>query len=244
MIIEGKNPVRESLKGTQTVNKLYIAKNIHDTESIIEAANAKRVKIIFTDKQTLDKLSPTGKHQGVLAVADEYRYADVDEIRAYAAEKGEKLLLLLLDGVEDPHNLGSIIRTAECAGVHGIVIPKHRAVSVNDTVLKTSAGAAGHVKVAMVTNINDVIRRLKDEFVNIIAADMDGESLYEAHFDGDTAIVIGGEGEGIKPLTRKLCESVVSIPQYGKINSLNASVAAGIIIYEAIRQRKGKCTGN
>lgn len=240
MIIEGKNPVKEALKSGQSITKLYVAKNLHDTQSAIAVAKDKGIKVIYADKQLMDKLSPSGKHQGLIAVADEYKYCEVDDIINFAREKGEKLFILILDGLEDPHNLGSIIRTAECSGVHGIIIPKHRAVSVNETAVKTSAGAVNYVKVAMVTNINDVIRSLKDEFVNVVAADMDGENMYEIHFEDDTALVIGGEGGGVKPLTRKLCDKVVSIPQYGKINSLNASVAAGVLMYEAVRQRTCK----
>ncbi|MDE5756137.1 MAG: 23S rRNA (guanosine(2251)-2'-O)-methyltransferase RlmB, partial [Clostridia bacterium] len=159
------------------------------------------------------------------------------EILQYAKNKGEKLFMLILDGIEDPHNLGSIIRVAECAGAHGIVIPSRRNVGVNATVLRTSAGAVNHMRIASVTNINDTIRALKDDFVNVYCADMNGKNLYESHLKEDTAIVIGSEGFGVKQLTAKLCTDALSIPQFGKVNSLNASVACGVICYEVVRQR-------
>lgn len=240
MLIEGRNPVKEALSGDNGISKLYIQKGIHDTESIIALANKNKIRINFADKSVMDKLSTSGKHQGLIAVAEDFKYSSIEEITDYAAKKNEKLFLLILDGIEDPHNLGSILRVAECAGVHGVVIPNRRAVSVNETVVKVSAGASSFIKVAMVTNINDLIRKLKDNFVNVVCADMDGGSMYDTSLTGDTAIVIGGEGNGVKQLTRKLCDSVISIPQYGKINSLNASVATGIIAYEAVRQRMCK----
>lgn len=238
MIIEGKNPVKEALKSGVEINKLFLQKNIHDTEEIIKIANSRKIKIIFSDKIALDKLSVSGRHQGLIAVCDEYKYSSVEEIIKVAKNKNEPLFMLLLDGVEDPHNLGSILRVAECAGVHGVIIPNRRAVSVNETVIKVSAGAANYVKVAMVNNINDIIRQLKDNFVTVLCADMDGKSIYDSHMTGDLAIVIGGEGSGVKSLTRKLCDGAISIPQFGRINSLNASVATGIVVYEAVRQRK------
>lgn len=242
MIIEGKNPVKEALKGDISVTKVFIQNGLHDLKAIVNAAREKKIRIEFVDKAVLDKMSVSGRHQGVIATADEFKYSEVEDILALAKDRGEELLLIVLDGVEDPHNLGSILRVAECAGAHGIVIPKHRAVSVNETVAKVSAGAMSHVKVARVTNINDTLRDLKDNFVNIVAADMDGVDLYgdKAILTGDIAIVIGGEGNGIKPLTKKLCDRVVSIPQNGKINSLNASVACGVVIFEAVRQRNLK----
>lgn len=237
MIIEGKNPVKEALKSGVEINKLFLQKNIHDTEEIIKIANIRKIKIIFSEKIALDKLSVSGRHQGLIAVCDDYKYSSVAEIIKVAKDKQEPLFVLLLDGVEDPHNLGSILRVAECAGVHGVIIPNRRAVSVNETVIKVSAGAANYVKVAMVNNINDVIRQLKDNFVTVFCADMDGKNIYESHMTGDMAIVIGGEGSGVKSLTRKLCDGALSIPQFGRINSLNASVATGIVVYEAVRQR-------
>lgn len=237
MIIEGKNPIKEAMKGGMSVTKVFVQKGLHDTKAIVDTARDAKIRVEFVDKVVLDKMSATGKHQGVVATADEYIYCSVNDIINSAKEKGENLLMLVLDGIEDPHNLGSIIRVAECAGVHGIVIPKHRAVSVNETVVKISAGAVSHVKIARVTNINDTLRELNENFVNTISSDMDGKPMGDSHLTGDLAIVIGGEGSGVKELTRKLCSQSVSIPQYGNVNSLNASVACGVLVYEAIRQR-------
>ena len=157
-----------------------------------------------------------------------------------AKSRGEKAFIVILDGIEDPHNLGSILRVAECAGVHGVVIPSRRSADVNETVMRISAGAANHMAVAKVGNINDAIRKLKEEFVNVVCADMGGESIYDVDFDSDVAIVIGSEGFGVKELTAKLCDRTVAIPQRGKVNSLNASVACGIVCYEVVRQRYAK----
>ncbi len=238
MIIEGKNPVKEALVGGVTISKLYIQKNHHDTDKIINLAKEKGVRFSIVEKSVLDKMSESGgRHQGLIAVSESFKYSSIEDIINAAREKNESLLLLILDGIEDPHNLGSIMRVAECAGVHGIVIPKRRSVSVNDTVVKVSSGASSHVKVAQVTNINDTIRALKDDFVNVYCTDMNGDNIYESRLEGDVAIVIGSEGFGVKSLTRKLCDKALSIPQYGKINSLNASVATGIVVYEVVRQR-------
>lgn len=237
MIIEGKNPVKEALNSDTVISKVYIQNNHHDTEGIIKKCKERRIRFNIVDKAVIDKISETGRHQGLIAIVDSFTYSSVDEIVMSAREKNEPLFMLILDGIEDPHNLGSIIRVAECAGVHGIVIPSRRAVGVNDTVVKVSAGAAAHMKVAQVTNINDTIRALKDDFVNVYCTDMDGECIYDSHLTGDIALVIGSEGFGVKALTRKLCDGAVSIPQYGKVNSLNASVATGIAVYEVIRQR-------
>lgn len=237
MIIEGRNGVRECLNAGSGVSRLYVQKGLHGFEDIVEKAKSAGARIVFCDKRELDKMSESGKHHGVMAVVEEFRYCTVDDIIAGAREKGEKLFMLILDGIEDPHNLGSIIRVAECAGVHGIVIPRRRAVGVNGTVVKVSAGAAAYVKVAAVTNVNDTIRQLKEDFVNVYCTDMQGESIYSADMCKDVALVIGNEGDGVKPLTAKLCDKAVSLPQAGKINSLNASVACGIACYEVVRQR-------
>lgn len=242
MLIEGKNPVKETLNSTTTVEKLFVSKSSLDpmTQSIVDIAKSKKIKINFVDKYLLDKLSNTGKHQGVLCFTTEYSYVDIDEILNVSREKGSQPFIVLLDGIEDPHNLGAIMRSCECAGVDGIIIPKNRAVGVNDTVVKISQGASQFVKVAQVTNINDAIKYLKDQFINVYCADMDGEMAYSARFDEAIALVIGGEGLGVKRLTKSLCDKVLSIPMYGNINSLNASNAAAIMIYEVIRQRLGK----
>ncbi len=237
MKIEGRNPITEALDSDIKISRLYVSKTAHDLQPLIDKAKSKKIRIDFVDRAFLDKTSESKRHQGIIAISEEYGYSTIEDIQSLAKAKGEKLFVLILDSIEDPHNLGSIIRVAECAGAHGIIIPSRRSASVNATVLRTSAGAANHVKIAMVGNINDAIRKLKDDFVNVYCADMQGTTLYDCHFDEDVAIVIGNEGEGVKSLTSKLCDHVVSIPQFGKVNSLNASVACGIICYEVIRQR-------
>lgn len=240
MLSIGKNAVRELLDSDKKINKLYVLKGAHDLDKIVEGARSKGARVEFSDKKVLDKLAGELRHQGVIAETSDFEYCTLDDILLTAKKRGEKTFILLLDGIEDPHNLGSILRVAECAGVHGVVIPARRSASVNETVIRISAGAANHVAVAKVGNINDAIRKLKDEFVNVCCADMGGESIYDAHFDEDTAIVIGSEGFGVKELTAKLCDKTVAIPQRGKVNSLNASVACGIICYEVVRQRYNK----
>ncbi|MEG1613371.1 MAG: 23S rRNA (guanosine(2251)-2'-O)-methyltransferase RlmB [Clostridia bacterium] len=242
MIIEGKNPVYEALRGDATIEKMYVQNGADEgvINNIIRLAREKKIIVSFVDKTTLDRLSPSGRHQGVLATATEFNYSELNELLAVAEARNEPPFLLILDGLTDPHNLGSIIRTAECAGVHGIVIPKHRSVTVNETVIKCSAGAVEHIKIAKVTNINDAIRQLKEQNVYVYGADMDGEPMYSANLKGAIAIVIGSEGEGIKRLTRELCDGIISIEMFGKLNSLNASVAAAILVYERVRQTKIK----
>ena len=237
MLSIGKNAVRELLDSDKKINKLYLRKGAHDLDRIAESARGKGARVEFVDKRVLDKLAGELRHQGVIAESEDFKYCTVDDLLAKAGERGEKVFVLLLDGVEDPHNLGSILRAAECAGAHGVIIPSRRSASVNETVVRISAGAANHIPVAKVGNINDAIRMLKDEFVNVYCADMGGESIYETRLDGDVAIVIGSEGFGVKELTAKLCDKAVSLPQRGKVNSLNASVACGIICYEVVRQR-------
>ncbi len=242
MIIEGKNPVNEALKSQATIEKLYVQKGANEgvINNLVRMAKEKKIIVTFVDKTSLDRMSNTGKHQGVLAIATEFEYCAVSDILDEAQARGEAPFILILDNLTDPHNLGSIIRTAECAGVHGIVIPKHRSVTVNDTVVKCSAGAVEHVKIAKVTNINDTIRELKEQNIYIYGADMDGKPMYSANLSGAVALVIGSEGEGIKRLTRDLCDEILSIDMFGKVNSLNASVAAAVLIYERVRQVKNK----
>lgn len=239
MQIEGYNPVSEALEAGVTVEKLYVEKgNFSDRANrLIAVAKQKNVRVIFEEKTRLDAMSVTEKHQGVIAVATEFVYTPLEDILSQNKEKGKPLLLVILDGVEDPHNLGAVIRVADSAGADGVVIPKHRGTSVTDTVVKTSAGASSHVPVAKVTNINDAIRLLKDEGVFVLAADMDGASVYQTDLTGNIALIIGGEGAGVHALTKKLADGVISLPQLGKVNSLNASVAAGVLLYEAVRQR-------
>ena len=239
MLIEGRNPIKEALASEKlTMTKLCVAKGAHDLQPIVDEAKSKGIRVEFVDRVMLDRISETKHHQGLIAYAEEFKYASLEDV--LTPKEGKPLFILLLDNIEDPHNLGSIIRVADCLGVDGIVIPNKRAATVNATVLKVSAGAASHVKIAMVNNINDVIRKLKDNFVTVCCADMDGEVLYNAHLDGDIAVVIGNEGHGVKQLTGKLCDKTIAIPQFGKVNSLNASVACGIICSEIVRQRNFK----
>ncbi len=236
MKIEGKNACREALLTETTIDKMLIQNGVECAE-LISLAKKRNVKIQYANKQILDEQSVTKKHQGVILYTSEFVYSDVADIINEAKSKGENLLLLILDGIEDPHNLGSILRVAECAGVSGIIIPKHRAVPVNETVAKVSAGAVSRVKVARVTNINDEIKKLKEMGVFVFVADMDGNEMYKTNLTGDIALVVGSEGFGVSKLTKKLADGVVSIPMFGHINSLNASVSTGIVVYEAVRQR-------
>lgn len=240
MIIYGRNPVKEAYRAGKTIEKLYLPKGAPDPvlSPIYKMAKEKRTVISYVDKFTMDKLSEGGNHQGVLAQITDFDYSSVEDILALAKERDEDLLIVLLDGITDPHNLGAIVRSAECFGAHGIVIPKHRSVSVNDTVVKVASGATEHMLIAKVTNINDTIRMLKEHNVWVYATDFDGKAPKEANLTGNVAIVIGSEGEGIHKLTKELCDDTLTIPEYGKINSLNASVATGIILYEAVRQRR------
>ncbi|MBQ7227207.1 MAG: 23S rRNA (guanosine(2251)-2'-O)-methyltransferase RlmB [Clostridia bacterium] len=239
MKIYGRNAVEEAIKSGTTIDRLVVQKELKDAAAnrIIKEAKDRGVKIFFRDKIALDRECDNGaRHQGFIAEITDFEYSELDDILAFADEKGEPPFIVILDGVEDPHNLGSVIRVAECAGVHGVVIPRHRSVSVNDTVVKVSSGATAHLKVAKVTNVNDAIVDLKKKGVWVYAADMDGDDLYKTNLKGSVAFVIGGEGKGVKRLTRELCDGVVSIPMFGKVNSLNASVAAGVVIYEKVRQ--------
>ena len=240
MIIYGRNPVKEAYRAGKTIEKLYLPKGAPDPvlSPIYKMAKEKRTVISYVDKFTMDKLSEGGNHQGVLAQITDFDYSSVEDILALAKEKNEDLLIVLLDGITDPHNLGAIVRSAECFGAHGIVIPKHRSVGVNDTVVKVASGATEHMLIAKVTNINDTIRMLKEHNVWVYATDFDGKAPKATNLTGNVAIVIGSEGEGIHKLTKELCDDTLTIPEYGKINSLNASVATGIILYEAVRQRR------
>ncbi len=237
MIIEGKNAVSEALKGNVTIEKVMVQKDVQNKGifQIVKECRERKITVHTVEKSALDRLSPSGRHQGVLAISTEFTYSEFDELLENRSEKG--LLIILLDGIEDPHNLGAIIRVAECAGADGIVIPRRRSCGVTDTAVKVSSGASSYVKIAKVANINDAVRELKERGVTVFAADMDGESIYKTDLRGDVAFVIGGEGSGVHALTRKLCDGVVSLPQNGKVNSLNASVATGIVVYECVRQK-------
>ncbi len=235
MKIEGKNPVRELLASKKTIEKLYVLDGTTDKDIRQFIAETKKMhaKIEFVDKKVLDKLSATGHHQGIIAESNNFKYAELDEV----LQKNKDKVLVLLDGLEDPHNLGSVIRVAECVGADGVIIPSRNSVVVNETVIRVSAGASSYVPVVKVVNLNTTIKELKQNGFWIFGADMDGEVMYNANLTGNVALVIGAEGGGLSKLTKELCDQVVSIPMRGKVNSLNASVSAGILLYEAYRQR-------
>lgn len=239
MKITGRNAVSEALNSNVTIDRLAVARGLKDSQAnnLINIAKSKGIKITFLDKEILDKESKGAKHQGFIAEITDYKYSTVEDILKAAASKSQDPFIIILDGVEDPHNLGSVIRVADCSGVHGVIIAKHRAASVNETVIRVSAGAAAHVKVARVTNINDVIKDLKEQNLIILAAETGGDNLYKTNLKGALALVIGGEDSGVKRLTKQLCDGVISLPMFGEVNSLNASVACGAVVYEAIRQR-------
>ena len=241
--VEGRNSVTELLKSGKDINKLYVQKGEKhgSINEIIKLAKQNKVVITELDRAKLDQMSESHNHQGVIAIVPPYEYCDVDDILEYAKSKNESPFVLILDGIEDPHNLGSIIRTAECSGVHGIIIPKRRSVQVNATVNKTSAGAAQYVKVARVNNLTETIKYLKENDVWIYGTDIEGKCYYnEQKYNGGVAIVIGSEGFGMSRLVKENCDFLVKIPMVGEINSLNASVSAGILMYEVFNQRNNK----
>ncbi len=239
MKIEGKNPVKELLNSDVTIEKIMIADGISDQEvrALQKQARERGVKVEFVDKRGLDKVSETGHHQGIIAIYSEFKYANLDEVVSRARKDGKDIMFVVLDEVLDPHNLGSVIRVAECAGATGVIIPNRRSATVNETVVRTSAGATAYMPVIKVSNLNQAIEEMKKQNIWVYAADMDGEQMHKTNLKGDIALVVGGEGTGVKPLTKKLCDGVISIPMFGKVNSLNASVSAGIVLYEAVRQR-------
>lgn len=239
--IEGRNSVLELLDSGKDINKIYvqIGEKHGSINKIIAKAKEKRIVIVQTEKSKLDKMSQTKNHQGVIAIVPPFEYSSVDDILEEARKRNEKPFILILDGIEDPHNLGSIIRTAETAGVHGIIIPKRRAASVNSTVNKTSAGAVQYMKIARVNNINETIKYLKENDVWICGTDMNTNVYYyEEDYKIPIAIVIGSEGFGMSRLVKENCDFLVKIPMKGKITSLNASVSSGIIMYEVVKQRE------
>lgn len=239
MIVYGKNAVKEALIGDDVIEKVLIEKGNFDKalSDIVKLAKDKRAVLQFVDRSVLTQKAGTSNHQGAVLIKGEFDYCSIDDIFNLAKSKGEKLLIVICDSICDPHNLGAILRSAECFGAHGVIIPKHRGCPVNATVIKTSAGASEHILVSKVTNINDAIRELKERNVWVYATDFDGEDISKTDLVGDVAIVIGNEGDGIKRLTKELCDATVTIKQYGKVNSLNASVACGISLYEVTRQR-------
>lgn len=240
--IEGRNAVLEAFRSGKCVDKLFILDGCQDGPVRTIAREARKTDTIinYVSKERLDQLSETHAHQGVIAQVAAYDYSTVDEILARAEEKGEAPFLIILDNVEDPHNLGAIIRTANLAGAHGVIIPKRRAVGLTSTVAKTSAGAINYTPVAKVTNIVRTIEELKEKGIWFVCADMGGETMYDLDLTGPMGLVIGNEGEGVSLLVREACDFTASIPMKGDIDSLNASVAAGVLAYEIVRQRLAK----
>ncbi len=236
MKVKGRNAVREAILSGTNILKIMASKSSRDRvfSDLIDMANKKKIKVQFVDSKVLD--AECENNQGIVAITSDYNYYTVEDI--LANKKGENNFILILDGIEDPHNFGSIIRVAECLGVDGIIISKNRACPVTDTVAKVSAGAIEHVKIAKVTNINTEIERLKEMGVWVYGCELGGDDLDTADLSGNIAIVMGSEGKGISALTRKLCDGVVTMQMYGEVNSLNVSVATGIVLYEAVRKRK------
>lgn len=238
--VEGRNSVLELLESGKDINKIFITKGERhgSVNKIIAIAKEKRIIIVEKDKKQMNEMAQTENYQGVIAIVPPFEYCDIQDIIKYAKEKNEDPFILILDGIEDPHNLGSIVRTAETAGIHGIVIPKRRAAGVNSTVNKVSAGAVEHIKIARVTNICDTIEKLKRQGLWICGTDISTDKYYyNQDLTGPLAIVIGNEGNGISDKVKKNCDFLIKIPMKGKVTSLNASVSTGIIIYEAVKQR-------
>ena len=241
-IIEGRNAVMEAFRSGKTVDKLFVLDGCTDgpVRSIIREARKHDTLLQFVKKERLEQISQTGKHQGVIAYTAAYQYAEIEDMFALAAEKGEDPFLILLDEIEDPHNLGAIIRTANLAGAHGVIIPKRRAVGLTATVAKTSCGALNYTPVAKVTNLTKTIEELKKRGVWFVCADMGGEVMYDLNLTGPIGLVIGNEGSGVSKLVREHCDYIASIPMKGDIDSLNASVATGVLAYEIVKQRMTK----
>ena len=239
LTIEGRNAVLEAFRSGKPIDKLFVLDGCQDgpIKSITREARKHDTIVNYVTKERLDQLSETKKHQGVIAFAAAYEYAQVEDILKAAEEKGEPPFIFLLDNIEDPHNLGAIIRTANLAGAHGVIIPKRRAVGLTATVAKTSAGALNYTPVAKVTNLSATIKELKEKGLWFVCADMDGTQMYQLNLKGPIGLVIGSEGEGVSKLVKENCDFVASIPMKGDIDSLNASVAAGVLAYEIVRQR-------
>lgn len=238
-LVAGRNAVMEVLKGSRSVNRLLVANGSAEgsMREIIAVAKEKGINIQFYDRSKLDAMAPGIRHQGVLAQVPPVQYAELEDILQIARDRNEPPFIVLLDELEDPHNLGAILRTADAAGVHGVLIPKHRSCPLSATVAKTSAGAVEHVPVARIGNMVQTIKRLKKEGLWVAAADMDGTDYYDTDLTGSLLLVIGSEGQGVGRLIKEQCDFVVRIPMVGKINSLNASVAGSILMYEAMKQR-------
>lgn len=240
--IEGRNEVLEALRAGRTIDKLYVQENINDgpIRTILSKAKEAGCVVSFISKEKMNEMSETHRHQGVIACAAAFPYVEIDDMLARAEEKGEKPFLVILDGIEDPHNLGAIIRTAEVAGAHGVIIPKRRSSGLTATVMKASAGALNYMPVAKVTNLSRTIEELKEKGLWFVCADMDGESMYQIDMTGPICLIVGSEGEGVSRLVKENCDYVAKVPMKGEIESLNASVAAGVLMYETVRQRLQK----
>ena len=241
MVIEGRNAVLEAFRSGKTIDKLFVLDGCQDgpIKSILREARKQDTVVNYVSRDRLDQMSESRKHQGAIAYAAAYDYAQVEDILQRAEQKGEPPFLILLDGIEDPHNLGAIIRTANLAGAHGVVIPKRRAAGLTAAVAKASAGAINYTPVAKVTNLSATIKELKKKGVWFVCADMGGDSMYELDLKGPIGLVVGGEGEGASRLVKENCDFAAAIPMAGEIDSLNASVATGVLAYEIVRQRLG-----
>lgn len=238
-VIEGRNAVIEAFRAGKTVDKIFVQEHLKEgsMNTVIREAKKHDTVINYVKKERLDQMSETGKHQGVIAYIAAYEYATVDDILKKAEEKGESPFVVILDDIEDPHNLGAIIRTANLVGAHGVIIPKHRAAGLTATAVKASAGAINYTPVAKVTNISKTIEELKEKGLWFVCADMGGTTMYDLDLKGAIGLVIGNEGKGVSRLVKEKCDFVASIPMFGDIDSLNASVAAGVLAYEIVRQR-------
>lgn len=237
MIVEGINVVRELIKADKRIDKVIVEKSENkDLVKLTDMARSKGIKVEIVDKQTIERINK-GKTQGILAFIPNFKYSDVEDILFVAEQKNEKPFIVILDGITDPHNLGAIIRTCECAGVHGVIIPENRACEVNDTVYKTSAGAIVHTKIAMVTNLTRTIKDLQQKGVWVYALEAGDKRIYSADFTYPTALIVGSEGKGVSRLVKETADEVLSLDMFGQVNSLNASNASAIAVYEVVRQR-------
>lgn len=237
--LAGVNSIMEAIKGKRKIHKIFVQEGRagKKVEDLLKLAASRGIYIQEVPKQRLNDMYTAGNHQGIVAEVDNYQYCSIEEVLEHAAMKGEPPLLLILDGLEDPQNLGSIIRSAEAAGVHGVVIPRHNSVEVTPAVARASAGAVEHMKVVLATNLVNTIKYLKEEGFWVVGADMDGKNYINEKFPSPTVLVIGGEGRGIRRLVKENCDLVVKIPMYGQVNSLNASAAAAVLLFETVRQR-------
>ena len=238
-VIEGRNAVIEAFRAGKTIDKLFVIEHCKQgsMNTVLREAKKQGTVINYVKRERLDQMSETGKHQGVIAYIAAYEYGSVEDILKKAEDKGEQPFVIILDDIEDPHNLGAIIRTANLAGAHGVIIPKHRASGLTATVVKASAGAINYTPVAKVTNISKTIEELKEKGLWFVCADMDGTTMYDLDLKGPIGLVIGNEGKGVSRLVKEKCDFIAKVPMFGDIDSLNASVAAGVLAYEIVRQR-------